>query len=93
MPVYSYHYGASNVSAIGVQAVSPELTDIKVLERLRQLSSMHALDSTDYQGEMLSYLTDMEGYELLGVAYQESPKSSGYNRTAPCGIAYVYQRA
>lgn len=93
MPVYSYHYGASKVSAAGVQAISPELSDPRVQEQLRQLSTMHALDSAEHQGEQLSYLLEMYGQELLGVSYPEQPRNSGYHTVAPCGIAYVYDRS
>ncbi len=89
MAVYSYYYGASVERGINIQAQSKELETLPIRAVLKDLASMHALDSSDHSGEMLSYLLSSSGYSVLGTSYIESPKSSGYNRSAPCGLMYV----
>lgn len=89
MAVYSYYYGASVDRGISVQAQSKELEMLPIRAMLKDLAAMHALDSSDHSGEMLSYLLSSGGYSVLGTSYIESPKSSGYNRSAPCGLMYV----
>ena len=90
MAVYVYYYGAAASRGIGVQAESPELRSVPVYSDLKGLASLHALESSEHSGEMLSYLLGRDGFCVLGVSYTESPKSSGYNRSAPCGLQYVF---
>ena len=89
MKVYRNYYGASVDRGIGVQAQSPELNQLNLDGLLKELSSMHALESSEHDKEMLSYLVEKNGYTILGVSYTEQPKSSGYNRSAPCGLQYI----
>lgn len=89
MKVYRNYYGASIERGIGIQAQSPELKQLNLDGILKELSSMHALESSEHDKEMLSYLVEKNGYTILGVSYTEQPKSSGYNRSAPCGLQYV----
>ncbi len=89
MNVYSHYYGATVERGIDVQAQSRELVNSPVSSMLRELSSMHALESSEHKGEMLSYLLRKENYSILGLSYLESPKTSGYSRSAPCGLQYV----
>lgn len=89
MAVYSYYYGASPNNGIGVQAQSKELEKLPIQTALKDLSSMHALESPEHSGEKLSYLLSVQGYSVLGVSYAESPKESGYNRSAACGLQYI----
>jgi len=89
MAVYSYYYGAHVSRGIGVQAQSPEIENLPFRAALKELSSMHALKSADHDNEMLSYMLMSSGYSILGASYVESPKSSGYSRSAPCGLLYV----
>ena len=89
MKVYSFYYGANSEQGIGVKAQSPELERLPLASELKELASFHALESSEHSGEMLSFLLEREKYSILGVSYIESPKSSGYNRSAPCSIQYV----
>ncbi len=89
MKVYRNYYGASIDRGIGVQSQSAEIKQFGLDGVLQELSSMHALESSEHAKEMLSYLVNHGTYSILGVSYTELPKSSGYNRSAPCGIQYV----
>ena len=89
MAVYSYYYGASVERGITIQAQSPELMNLPIQSMLKELAAMHSLDAGDQPGEMLSYMLSAGGFTVLGTSYTESPKSSGYNRSAPCGLMYV----
>ena len=89
MVVYSYYYGASAGKGIGVQAQSKELERLPLSADLKALSSLHALESSERNNEMLSYLLTRGEHLILGLSYLESPKNSGYNRSAPCGLQYV----
>ena len=89
MIVYSYYYGASAGRGIGTQAQSKELESLSLRSDLKDLSSLHALESSEHSGEMLSYMLTLGGYTILGLSYIESPKSSGYSRSAPCGLQYI----
>lgn len=89
MAIYSYYYGAHVSRGIGVQAQSPEIEKLPFRAAMKELSSMHALKSAEHENEMLSYMLLTNGYSILGASYMESPKSSGYNRSAPCGLLYV----
>lgn len=89
MKVYRNYYGASVDRGIGIQAQSPELKQLNLDGILKELSSMHALESSEHDKEMLSYLVEKNGYTILGVSYTEQPKASGYNRSAPCGLQYI----
>ncbi len=89
MVVYSYYYGASAGQGIGIRAQSKQLESLPISSDLKDLSSLHALESSDHEGEMLSYMLHRDGYRILGLSYNESPKSSGYNRSAPCGLQYI----
>ncbi len=89
MTVYRYYYGASPEQGICAQAASPELERLPLGPELRELASMHALDSSEHSGETLLFLLEREGYSILGVSYIEPPKSSGYNRSAPCSLQYI----
>ncbi len=89
MKVFRNYYGASVDRGIGVQAQSAELSQLNLDGILRELSSFHALESSEHDKEMLSYLVEKGGYSILGVSYTEQPKASGYNRSAPCGLQYV----
>lgn len=93
MAVYSYYYGAHRERGIGVQAQSKELEALPVRSALKDLSSMHALSSSEHDGEMLSYMLTHSGHTIIGASYIESPKSSGYSRSAPCGLMYVAPNA
>ena len=89
MVIYSYYYGASAGQGIGVRAQSAQLESLPIRSDLKELSSMHALESSEHDGEMLSYMLHREGYRILGLSYIETPKSSGYSRSAPCGLQYI----
>ena len=89
MAVFTYHYGASIERGIAVQAQSLELADLPIQALLKELAGMHALTVADQAGEMLSYMLSRDGYTILGTSFTESPKASGYNRSAPCGVMYV----
>ena len=89
MKVFRNYYGASVDRGIGVQAQSAEIAQLNLDGILKELSSLHALESSEHDKEMLSYLVEKGGYSILGVSYTEQPKSSGYNRSAPCGLQYV----
>lgn len=89
MKVYRNYYGASVDRGIGIQAQSPELKQLNLDSILKDLSSMHALESSEHDKEMLSYLIEKNGFTILGVSYTEQPKASGYNRSAPCGLQYI----
>lgn len=93
MAVYSFYYGASVDRGICIQAQSKELEALPIRPLLKELAALHALDSADHSGEMLSYLLTSGGSCVLGASYIESPKSSGYNRSAPCGLMYVISEA
>ena len=89
MTIYSYDYGASASNGIGIRAMSPQLGKESIRTDLKDLASLHALESTDHDNEMLSYLLQVDQFTILGLSYIESPKSSGYGRSAPCGLQYV----
>ena len=89
MAVYSYYYGASPEQGIGIRAQSPELNHLPLASEMQELASLHALDSSEHSGEMMAYLLEKEGYSILGISYTESPKASGYNRSAPCSLQYI----
>ncbi len=89
MKVYSHYYGASAANGIGTQAKSPQLDAAALDGALNELSSLHALSTRDGASEMLMYLVSKGSYGILGLSYIESPASSGYNRSAPCGLQYV----
>ena len=93
MNIYSYYYGASAGSGIGIRALSPQLENHPILSDLKDLSSLHALEATGHESEMLSYLLRRNGFGILGLSYIEPPKSSGYGRSAPCGLQYVVSEA
>ncbi len=89
MEVYSYYYGASVEKGICVQAQSKEIDKLHLDSTLRDLASLHALESSEHNNEKLSFLLGIEGYCVLGVSYIESPSSSGYTRSAPCSLQYI----
>ena len=89
MEVYSYYYGASVEKGICVQAQSKELSKLHLDSTLMDLSSLHALESSEHSNEKLSFLLGIEGYCVLGVSYIESPNNSGYTRSAPCSLQYI----
>lgn len=89
MEIYSYYYGAGAGQGIGVRAQSRQLENLPISADLKDLSSMHALDAAERDGEMLSYMLHRGRYSILGLSYIEAPKSSGYSRSAPCGLQYV----
>ena len=89
MEVYSYYYGASVEKGICVQAQSKEIDKLHLDSTLRDLASLHALESSEHSNEKLSFLLGVEGYCVLGVSYIESPNNSGYTRSAPCSLQYI----
>lgn len=89
MEIYRYYYGAAAGKGIGVRAQSKALENLPLSSFLKELSSLHALESAEHKGEKLCYLLEKDGYSILGLSYLESPKESGYNRTAPCGLQYI----
>lgn len=89
MAVYSYYYGAAPNQGIGVQAQSREVQNLSCQPTLNELASMHALNGAEQNSDMLSFLLAADQYAIFGVSYTESPKSSGYNRSAPCSLQYI----
>ena len=89
MAIYSYYYGANPEKGIGIQAQSAELQGLPLASELKELASLHALESSEHSNEMMAFMLERDGYSILGVSYTESPKASGYNRSAPCSLQYI----
>ena len=89
MKIYSYYYGAAPGKGIGVRAQSRELENLPLSSFLNNLSSLHALESSEHMGEKLCYLLEKDGYSILGLSYTESPRESGYGYKTPCGLQYI----
>ena len=89
MKIFSYYYGASVDRGIGLQAQSKELQDSRISSALKELSSLHALESGEHKDEMMAYWLHVENCLVLGLSYLESPRTSGYNRRAPLGLQYI----
>ena len=91
MEIYSYYYGAAAGQGIGIRAQSRQLEGNPIGTVLRDLSSLHALETPGQGADKLYYLLAQDGCSILGKSFLQSPKESGYSRSAPCGIQYVVE--